>query len=119
MQLFFTISHFLVHGSWLDVFIINSSDKVRSFRKSEVPFVAGHDLLEMSYRFESPPNHVRTIVRRSYGRLNDSVFLDVLAVCSMSRMRYAISSLARRALFVRGNRLLLGITSWRHRFRAE
>ena len=62
--------------SWLDVFIIDSSDKVRSFHKSEAPFIAGHDLLEMSYRFESPPNPVRTIVRRSYGRFNDSVFLD-------------------------------------------
>ena len=30
----------------------------------------------MSYRFESPPNSVRTIVRRSFGRFNDLVFLD-------------------------------------------
>ena len=68
--------HTAVADSWLDVFIIDSSDKARSFRKSEAPFIAGHDLLEMSYRFESLPNPVRTIVRRSYGRFNDSVFLD-------------------------------------------
>ena len=43
---------------------------------SEAPFIAGHDLLEMSYRFESPPNPARTIVRRSFGRFNDSAFLD-------------------------------------------
>ena len=70
--------HTAAADSWLDVFIIDSSDKVRSFRKSEAPFIAGHDLLEMSYRLESPPNPnpVRTIVCRRFGRLNDSVFLD-------------------------------------------
>ena len=68
--------HMAAADSWLDVFIIDSSDKVRSFRESEAPFIAGHDLLEMSYRFESPPNSVRTIVCRSFGRFNDSVFLD-------------------------------------------
>ena len=68
--------HTAAADSWLDVFIIDSSDKVQSFRKSEAPFIAGHDLLEMSYRFESPPNPVRTIVHRSFGRFNDSAFLD-------------------------------------------
>ena len=68
--------HTVAADSWLDVFIIASSDKVHSFHKSEAPFIAGHDLLEMSYRSESPPNPVRTIVRRSFGRFNDSAFLD-------------------------------------------
>ena len=67
--------HTAVADSWLDVFIIDSSDKVQSFRKSEALFIVGQDL-EMSYRFESPPNPVRTIVRRSFWRFNDSTFLD-------------------------------------------
>ena len=78
--------HLAVTDSWLDVFITDSSDKVQSFRKSEAPFIAGHDLREMSYRFESPPNPVRTIVRRSFGRFNESAFLDSLAVCSMKNI---------------------------------
>ena len=62
--------------SWLDVYITDNPAKVQSFRKSEAPFIAGHDLLELSYPFESPPNPVRTVVRRSYGRFNDSAFRD-------------------------------------------
>ena len=68
--------HTAAADSWLDVFIVDSSDKVQSFRKSEAPFIPGHDLLELSYRFESLPNPVRTIVRRNFGRFNDSAFLD-------------------------------------------
>ena len=46
--------------------------------KSEVPFIAGHDLIELSYRFESPPILARMISRRSYGGFNESAYHDVL-----------------------------------------
>ena len=34
--------------SWLDVSIVDSPDKIVSFYKSDVPFIAGHDLLELT-----------------------------------------------------------------------
>ena len=63
--------HTATADSWLDVFIVDSSTKVLSFRKSEAPFIAGQDLLE-SYRFESPPNLVRAITHRSFRGFIDS-----------------------------------------------
>lgn len=52
--------------SCLDVFILDSPDKLHSLKKSEAPFIAGHDLLELCYTFDAPPTANRTVTRRSY-----------------------------------------------------
>ena len=64
--------------SWLDVFIVNSPDKIVSFWKSNVPFIAGHDLLELTHQFETEPNPARMISRRNYKRFDASSFLSSL-----------------------------------------
>ena len=64
--------------SWLDVFIVDCLTTVLSFHKSDTPFIAGHDLNELSYRFESPPILARMISRRSYGGFNELDYRDVL-----------------------------------------
>ena len=71
-------SHESIADSWLDVFIVDCLTTVLSFYKSEAPFIAGHDLIELSYRFESPPILVRMLSRRSYGGFNESTYRDVL-----------------------------------------
>ena len=52
--------------------------KVLSFYKFEAPFIAGNDLIKLSYRFESPPIPTRTISRRSYRGFSDTAYRDVL-----------------------------------------
>ena len=70
--------HTSTADSWLDVFIVDCLTKVLNFYKSEAPFIAGHDLIELSYRFESPPIPTRTISRRSYRGSSDTAYRDVL-----------------------------------------
>ena len=70
--------HTSIADSWLDVFIVDCLAKVLSFHKSEAPFIAGHDLIELSYRFESPPILARMISRPSYGGFNKSACRGVL-----------------------------------------
>ena len=70
--------HTSIADSWLDVFIVDCLTKVLSFYKSEAPFIAGHVLIELSYRFESPPILARIIARRSYGGFNESAYREVL-----------------------------------------
>ena len=70
--------HTSIADSWLDVFIVDSLTKVLSFYHSEASFIAGHDLIEFSYRFESPPIVARMIARRSHGGFNKLAYRDVL-----------------------------------------
>ena len=48
--------HISTADSWLDVFIMDSPNEVVSFCKPDIPFIAGHDLLELAYQFDSVPN---------------------------------------------------------------
>ena len=69
--------------SWLDVFILDSLSKVVSYIKSDAPFIASHDLLELVYQFDVPPDPARTITRRNYRRFNEHAFRSELEViCS-------------------------------------
>ena len=70
--------HTSIADPWLDVFILDYLANVLSFQKSEAPFIAGHDLIELSYRFEKPPIQARIISRRSYGGFKKSAYRDVL-----------------------------------------
>ena len=75
-------SNFTFHtstaNSWFDVFVVDCLTKVLSFYKSHAPFIAGHDLIELSYCFESPLILARMISRRSYGGFNELAYRDVL-----------------------------------------
>ena len=57
---------------------MDSPDNVVPFCKSDVPFIAGHDLLELTYQFDSMPNSARMITRRNYKLFNTSTFLSSL-----------------------------------------
>ena len=70
--------HTSTADSWLDVFIVDCLTKGMSFYKSEAPFIAGHDLIELSYRFESPLIPTQTISRRSYQGFSDTAYRGVL-----------------------------------------
>lgn len=64
--------------SWLDIFIIDDISKLYSFTKSEAPFIAGHDLLELSYTFNCQSVNPHLIHRRSFTHFNESSFLTTL-----------------------------------------
>ncbi|XP_071652803.1 uncharacterized protein [Temnothorax longispinosus] len=64
--------------SWLDVFIVDSLDKVSSFRKSDAPFINGHDLIELTYLFAVQSPADRTLTRRSYKEFNEHRYVETL-----------------------------------------
>ena len=49
-------------------------NQIVSSRKSDAPSVAGHDLLELTYQIDAPPDRIRIIMRRNYRRFDDSAF---------------------------------------------
>lgn len=70
--------------SLLDVFLVDSPSKVISFSKSFAPFIAGHDLLELIYKFQPDFRPPRTITRRD---LKHFVVSDYLASISSSLLQ--------------------------------
>ncbi|KAJ8684975.1 hypothetical protein QAD02_020768 [Eretmocerus hayati] len=48
--------------TWLDIFVTASPESIRSYEKSEAPFVVGHDLIELEYIFYKPPHLEKKIV---------------------------------------------------------
>ena len=70
--------HTSISDSWLDVLIIDNPDKILSFTKSPVPFIAGHDLLHLSLSFHSKPNITRSMVRRCFRDINRDKFLSFI-----------------------------------------
>ncbi|XP_024893569.1 uncharacterized protein LOC112468571 [Temnothorax curvispinosus] len=65
-------------SSWLDVFVVDNFDKVSSFRKSDAPFINGHDLIELTYSFIVPSYAKRTLIRRSYREFDKQGFIESL-----------------------------------------
>ena len=45
--------HTTLTDSWLDLYVIDNINKQASFSKSKAPFIAGHDLLELTYAFDT------------------------------------------------------------------
>lgn len=55
----------------LDVFILDSADKLVNFCKSSTPFINGHDILDLTFALESPIIEDKIITRRCIKRFND------------------------------------------------
>ena len=48
--------------TWLDLFIIRGAAGLISYEKSDAPFIAGHDLIEMKLRFLKQPHVSKKVV---------------------------------------------------------
>lgn len=62
--------------SWLDVAILDSEEKLSSFKKTSAPFIAGHDAIEICLNLNQV-NRVTspiTLKRRCIAKLNESIF---------------------------------------------
>ncbi|XP_071576178.1 uncharacterized protein [Temnothorax nylanderi] len=70
--------HTATSDSWLDVLVVDDSDKVLLFTKSSSPFIAGHDLLEMSFSLNRTFDSKQSVLRRSYRNFDTSAFLEHL-----------------------------------------
>lgn len=71
--------HTVSSDSLLDVFIIDHQSKLNSFSKSSEPFIAGHDLIQLLYSFDTNSYCPKVITRRSLNSFNDQSFLSALA----------------------------------------
>lgn len=70
--------HTMNCDTWLDVFIVDDLEKLQEFTKSDTPFIAGHDLLEMTYIFEVNVPNERRVTRRSYRNFVHADYIDTL-----------------------------------------
>lgn len=68
--------HTTTFDSRLDVIIIDTNSNLISSSKSESPFIAGNDILEISYALDYPIQQYRFITRRSVSHFSDSDFLN-------------------------------------------
>lgn len=70
--------------SWLDVFVVDDMDKVNTLVRSESPFIAGHDFLELSLLLNVELPSSRSVCRRNYRGMDTALFLDRLSAnCHM------------------------------------
>lgn len=76
----------------LDIFIIDSSDKVIDFQKSETPFINGHDLIELTYELVLPAIPTKKIERRCIKYFNDRDYLVTLGSLLLSPMELEVIS---------------------------
>ena len=70
--------HATIAGTWLDLIIVDSSDKVLSFDKSEVPFICNHDYLILDYKLESTNATAITVRSRDFRNFNLAQFTSKL-----------------------------------------
>ncbi|XP_036144943.1 uncharacterized protein LOC118646356 [Monomorium pharaonis] len=66
--------HTACSDSLLDIFMVDDATKVLSFIKSDVPFICGHDILQLSYTFRAPPNTARRVKSRDYHNFDSAAF---------------------------------------------
>lgn len=59
--------------------MIDSSEKLTNYDKSEVPFIAGHDLIELTYKYRFETRTKRTITRRCLKQFNSTNFIESVA----------------------------------------
>lgn len=80
--------------SILDLFLVDCPSKVISFAKSTAPFIADHDLLELTYKFQTDSRPPLTIARRDLKHFVEADYLTSLS-SSLSQLNLAsISSLS-------------------------
>ena len=61
-------------GTWLDVALVDSSDKILTFEKSMVPFICNHDYLIVDYKVESLIFNKRSVCTRDFRRFDSGSF---------------------------------------------
>ena len=75
--------HTATCDSWLEIIVTDSENKIVSFKRSAGPFIAGHDLLQLEYAFDSKLPVSHKVTRRCYGGFDSAAFLDT--VCTELR----------------------------------
>ena len=70
----------LWHGShtWIDLFIVKSTDRVLTYRKSDAPFIAGHDFIEISLACLEPPPITKSVMLRDLKKVNPELLGSIL-----------------------------------------
>lgn len=63
---------------WFDVFIVDGSDKLLSFSKFEIPFINGHDLIDIMFQCDAIASDQLTIKRRCLKNFNRHDFINYL-----------------------------------------
>ena len=61
-------------GTWLDLIIVDSSDKVSSFTKSQAPFICNHDYLLLDYKLITKNAIATTIRTRDFRNFDQAQF---------------------------------------------
>ena len=66
------IRHQVWRGSytWIDLFIIKSDDRVLTYTKSDAPFIAGHDFIEIAIASSEPPPVTKSLLLRDLKRVS-------------------------------------------------
>lgn len=62
--------HTAKSNTWLDVFIVDNIMKVTNYDKTDTPFIAGQDLLSMSYSVKMPSPPSRQVYWRDYRNID-------------------------------------------------
>ncbi|XP_043470936.1 uncharacterized protein LOC122504103 [Leptopilina heterotoma] len=65
-------------SSWLDLCVVDDKDKLIAISQSQAPFVAGHELISISYRWEFENKTCSTKSYRNLSRIDDCTFLSTL-----------------------------------------
>lgn len=64
--------------TWIDVMLVDSSDKVLSFEKSVAPYINGHDYIILDLYLARPDKPVYVTTSRDFRCFSPSAFLDDL-----------------------------------------
>ena len=82
--------HQLWRGShtWIDLFIVKSTDRVLTYRKSDAPFIAGHDFIEISLAGIEPPPISKSVMLRDLKRVNPDLLRSILPLSPSARYSF-------------------------------
>ena len=66
--------HTTCTGTWLDVVLIDSIDKLLAFEKSKVPFICNHDYLIVDYKLEPLVFNKRSVCTRDFRKFDSDFY---------------------------------------------
>ena len=55
--------------TWIDLFIVKSDDRVLTYSKSDAPFIAGHDFIEIAIACCEPPPVTKSVLLHDLKRV--------------------------------------------------
>ena len=70
--------------TWIDFYMVASTDAVHSIFKSPAPFICGHSLISATIKLFSPMPTPKIIEYRNFGSLNSVKFNEYLRDCDWS-----------------------------------